>query len=281
MNNIIFNQQETSEIGIGTWHIGEGNSQRTTAEMNAIKYGLDNGINVIDTAEMYGEGLSESLIGNVIKDYNRDNFQLISKFYPFHATPKLIESSLKASLKRLQTNYLDLYLLHWRGDTPLEETIFGLEAMVKNGLIKNWGVSNFDINDLKELNSLKDGSNCRINEDLYNIGSRSIEYSILPWQKKHNMSFIGYSPFGSDGGEYLKIKPILNELAQQKHITVHQLLLAWVLRNHDILSIPKTSSIAHMQSNIEAVDVTFTNDELELINKSYPQPTANSTLETI
>jgi len=281
LNNIIFNQQETSEIGIGTWHIGEGNSQRTTAEMNAIKYGLDNGINVIDTAEMYGEGLSESLIGNVIKDYNRDNFQLISKFYPFHATPKLIESSLKASLKRLQTNYLDLYLLHWRGDTPLEETIFGLEAMVKNGLIKNWGVSNFDINDLKELNSLKDGSNCRINEDLYNIGSRSIEYSILPWQKKHNMSFIGYSPFGSDGGEYLKIKPILNELAQQKHITVHQLLLAWVLRNHDILSIPKTSSIAHMQSNIEAVDVTFTNDELELINKSYPQPTANSTLETI
>jgi len=137
LNNINFNQRETSEIGIGTWHIGEGNSQRTTAEMNAIKYGLDNGINVIDTAEMYGEGLSESLIGNVIKDYNRDNFQLISKFYPFHATPKLIESSLKASLKRLQTNYLDLYLLHWRGDTPLEETIFGLEAMAKNGLIKN------------------------------------------------------------------------------------------------------------------------------------------------
>ena len=145
---------------------------------------------------MYGEGLSETLISKVIKDYPREKFQLVSKFYPYHATEKLIETSLKKSLQRLQTDYLDLYLLHWRGDTPLIETVTGLEKMVQAGLIKNWGVSNFDLNDLKELSQLKNGTNCRVNEDLYNIGSRGIEYDILPWQKQHQMSFIGYSPFG-------------------------------------------------------------------------------------
>ena len=281
MKYITFNQQKTSAIGIGTWHIGEGNQSRTESEMQAMRYGLDNGINTIDTAEMYGEGLSETLVGNVIKDYSRDNIQLISKFYPYHATPELIESSLKASLKRLQTDYLDLYLLHWRGDTPLQETVNGLEKMVQAGLIKNWGVSNFDLSDLEELDGLENGENCRINEDLYNVGSRGIEYSILPWQKKHNMSFIGYSPFGSDGGEYLKIKPVLNELAQQKHVTVHQLLLAWVLRNNDILSIPKTSSIEHMKDNIDALNINFTTDELALIELSYPAPKKDESLESI
>ncbi|KRO00154.1 aldo/keto reductase [Companilactobacillus kimchiensis] len=281
MKSITFNHQNTSAIGIGTWHIGEGNSDKTEAEMAAIKYGLDHGINVIDTAEMYGEGLSEKLVGNVIKDYHRDDLQLISKFYPYHATPKLIEESLKASLKRLQTDYLDLYLLHWRGDIPLEETVLGLEKMVQAGLIKNWGVSNFDLNDLQELTSIPDGKNCRINEDLYNIGSRGIEYSILPWQKKNHMSFIGYSPFGSDGSEYLKIEPILTAMANQKHVSVHQLLLAWVLRNHDLLSIPKTGSVEHMQSNLAAIDIKFTADELELLDLSYPEPKHNGDLDTI
>lgn len=281
MKYITFNHQNTSAIGIGTWHLGEGNQVQTEAEMQAIRYGLDHGINLIDTAEMYGEGLSESLVGNVMKDYHREDLQLISKFYPFHATPELIKTSLKASLKRLQTDYLDLYLLHWRGDTPLSETIFGLEQMVQTGLIKNWGVSNFDLADLKELSNLENGQNCRINEDLYNIGSRGIEYSILPWQKQHDMSFVGYSPFGSDGSEYLNIKPVIKEMAQTKNISVHQLLLAWVIRNHDLLSIPKTGSVTHMQSNLAAIDVQFTEDELRLLDKYYPKPTQEPSLETI
>lgn len=281
MESINFNHQSTSAIGIGTWHLGEGDSQKTVAETATIKYGLDHGINVIDTAEMYGEGLSESLIGNVIKDYHRPDFQLISKFYPFHATPKLIESSLKASLKRLQTDYLDLYLLHWRGDTPLADTVAGLEKMVQAGLIRNWGVSNFDRNDLEELIKVPNGQNCRINEDLYNIGSRGVEYSILPWQKEHDMSFIGYSPFGSDGSEYLQIKSVLKTMAQEKQVTVHQLLLAWVMRNRDVLSIPKTSSIEHMKSNLAALDISFTTDELELLDQSYPAPNQDEQLDTI
>jgi Predicted oxidoreductases (related to aryl-alcohol dehydrogenases) len=126
---ITFNHQNTSSIGIGTWHVGEGNNKQIDSEMDAIRYGLDHGINVIDTAEMYGEGLSEKLVGNVISDYQRDKLQLISKFYPFHATPELIERSLKASLQRLQTDYLDLYLLHWRGNTPLKKQF----TVLKNG----------------------------------------------------------------------------------------------------------------------------------------------------
>ncbi len=281
MKSITFNHQNTSAIGIGTWHIGEGNQAKTESEMAALKFGLDHGINVIDTAEMYGEGKSETLIGNVIKNYSRSDFQLISKFYPFHATPKLIEQSLKASLKRLQTDYLDLYLLHWRGQTPLAETVEGLENMVQAGLIRNWGVSNFDIEDLKELDALPAGKNCRVNEDLYNIGSRGIEYSILPWQKEHHMSFIAYSPFGSDGSEYLKIAPVIQEMAKQKHITAYQLLLAWVIRNHDLLSIPKSSSAEHMKQNIEAVDISFSADELELLDKTYPAPKNERPLDTI
>ncbi|WP_334352444.1 aldo/keto reductase [Companilactobacillus sp. HBUAS56257] len=281
MKNILFNQQQTSAIGIGTWHLGEGNATENNRQMEAIKYGLDHGINLIDTAEMYGEGLSETLIGKTIKDYPRDKFQLVSKFYPYHATEKLIETSLKKSLQRLQTDYLDLYLLHWRGDTPLSETVTGLEKMVQAGLIKNWGVSNFDLADLKELSQLEHGTNCRVNEDLYNIGSRGIEYDILPWQKQHQMSFIGYSPFGSDGGAYLNIKPVLKEMAQSKNITIHQLLLAWVIRNHDLLSIPKTSSVEHMKSNLDAIDISFTPDELELLDQNYPKPNQKTSLETI
>lgn len=281
MKYITFNHQKTSNIGIGTWHIGEGNNKQTTSEIEAIKYGLDHGINTIDTAEMYGEGLSEKLVGTVLQDYHRNDLQLISKFYPFHATPNLIERSLKSSLKRLQTDYLDLYLLHWRGETPLKETVYGLEKMVQAGLIRNWGVSNFDLHDLKELSDLPNGKNCCVNEDLYNIGSRGVEHSILPWQKEHDMSFIGYSPFGSENGEYLKIKPILKEMAQQKQITVHQLLLAWVLRNRDLLSIPKTASVEHMRSNLAAIDIDFAKDELELLNQTYPASKKDGQLDTI
>ncbi|MFD1418542.1 aldo/keto reductase [Companilactobacillus keshanensis] len=281
MRQITFNQQNASAIGLGTWRMGEGNNAKNEEELKTIQYGLDHGITVLDTAEMYGDGKSETLIGKAIQGYNRDDFQLISKFYPNHATPELIKSSLENSLKRLKTDYLDLYLLHWRGATPLAETIAGLQAVQKAGYIKNWGVSNFDIADLKELDSLAGGNECRVNEDLYNVASRGIEYSILPWQKEHKMSFIGYSPFGSDGGDFLTIKPILIEMAKQKHVTVYQLLLAWVLRNHNILSIPKSSTIEHLKDNMAAVDIKFTADELKLIDSEYPKPNKNTQLEVI
>ncbi|WP_125568739.1 aldo/keto reductase [Companilactobacillus insicii] len=280
MRQIQFNGQKTSIIGMGTWRIGESDEKKDS-EIDTIRYGLDHGINVIDTAEMYGEGASEKLVGEATKYYDRTKYQLISKFYPYHATPELIKNSLHNSLKRLQTDYLDVYLLHWRGDTPLEETISGLEEVKKAGYIKEWGVSNFDIDDLKELISLPNGDNCKVNQNLYNIESRGVEYNVLPWQKEHNISFMGYSPFGSDKNSYLHPKQIIKELADQKNITVFQLLLAWAIRNNNVLSIPKTSSVEHLKSNLKAVDVSFTNDELELLDRFYPAPIHAVPLDTI
>lgn len=280
MRQIQFNGQPTSIIGMGTWRMGES-AEKKDAEIETIRYGLDHGITLIDTAEMYGEGASETLIGEATKCYSRDKYQLISKFYPYHATPELIKKSLHDSLDRLQTDYLDVYLLHWRGDTPLEETISGLEDVKKAGYIKDWGVSNFDIDDLKELASLPNGENCKVNQNLYNIESRGVEYSILPWQREHSISFMGYSPFGSDKNAYLHPKQIVEELAEQKHITVFQLLLAWAIRNNDVLSIPKTSSVSHLKSNLKAVDVELTSDELDLLDKYYPVPTHEVPLDTI
>lgn len=280
MRQIQFNNQPTSIIGMGTWRIGEDPSKKEE-EIKTIQYGLNNGITLIDTAEMYGEGASETLIGEAIKEFNRQKFQLVSKFYPYHATPKLIKRSLENSLKRLQTDYLDLYLLHWRGDTPLSETLLGLEDMKKAGYIKDFGVSNFDINDLKELNSLPNGDQCKVNQNLYNIESRGIEYSILPWQKEHNISFMGYSPFGSDKNAYLHPKKVITDMANQKNISTFQLLLAWVIRNNDLLSLAKTSSVDHLKDNMKAVDIRFTRDELETLDKYYPAPTKEAPLDVI
>jgi len=280
MRQIQFNGQPTSILGMGTWRIGEDPAKKAS-EIKTIKYGLNHGITLIDTAEMYGEGASETLVGEAIQGFDRSKFQLVSKFYPYHATPKLIKQSLENSLKRLQTDYLDMYLLHWRGDTPLEETISGLEDVKKAGYIKDWGVSNFDINDLKELYSLPNGDHCKVNQNLYNIESRGVEYSILPWQAEHDISFMGYSPFGSDKNAYLHPKEIIGNMAAQKHISAFQLLLAWVIRNNNILSIPKTSSVAHLKDNLGAIDVEFTGDELELLNSYYPAPTAEKPLDVI
>lgn len=281
MKEITFNNRKSSAIGMGTWRVGEGDLLRTQKEISIIQYGLKHGVNVIDTAEMYGNGKAESAVGRAIKNIDRDSFQLISKFYPYHATPELIKDSLTKSLKRLNTDYLDVYLLHWRGDTPLAETVQGLEAVKKEGLIKSWGVSNFNTNDLKELAAVPDGENCQVNEDLYNLTSRGVEYSILPYQKEHGIDFVGYSPFGSDKNEYLTLKDEVGEVAAQKHISIFELLLAWTIRNQDVLSIPKTSSIDHFMTNLHAVDIEFTADELELLDKIYPAPTSENNLDTI
>lgn len=281
MRTIEFNNRKSSIIGMGTWRIGEGDLLKTQKEISILKYGLHHGVNVIDTAEMYGNGKSEKAIGVAIKGFNREDFQIISKFYPYHATPKLIKESLEKSLNRLQTDYLDSYLLHWRGNTPLAETVAGLEAVKKEGLIKSWGVSNFSTDDLKELAQVPDGENCQINEDLYNLTSRGVEYSVLPYQKEHGIDFVGYSPFGSDQNAFLNLKSEVGDVAAQKHISIFELLLAWTIRNNNVLSIPKTSSTDHFMMNLHAADIEFTPDELELLDKIYPKPTQETPLDSI
>ena len=267
----LFQELKSSKIGMGTWNIGEDSTKRKN-EINALRYGIENGITVIDTAEMYGEGKSENLVGEAIKGYDRSQLYLISKFYPYHATPQLERKSLERSLQRLGTDYLDLYLLHWRGVIPLATTVAGLQKLQQDGLIKHWGVSNFDTSDMKELFSISGGEKCFVNEDLYNLQQRGVEYDLLSWQKRHQVNFIGYSPFNSGDGNSIKITKNLKLIAKNHHATPHQIMLTWAIRSSNVLSIPKAGKISHMQENIEAQEIKLSEDELALINKDFPQP---------
>ena len=268
-------------LGMGTWYLGEGNAAKTQQELSALRYGLDHGIKVIDTAEMYGEGAAETLVGQAIAPYDRHQLYLISKFYPWHATATQMKKALEASLARLGTDYLDLYLYHWRGNTPLAETLTGMAALKKAGLIKAYGVSNFDVTDLKEAAELPGGIDISANEVLYNLKARGIDYDLRTYQKQHDQSLIGYSPFNSGSGNTIILPQGLQDLAKAKHITAHQLMLAWTWRHQDVLAIPKASSVAHVQANLDAMHTTFTSDELTLIDSAFPEPTQHVPLAMI
>lgn len=267
-------------LGMGTWHLGE-NPRTQKEEIAALRYGLTHGLKVIDTAEMYGSGKSERLVGKAIKGYDRSKIFLISKFYPYHATPALERKSLTASLKRLGTDYLDLYLLHWRGSHRLSDTIVGLQALQKSGLIRHWGVSNFDLADMKEMMAIPGGPSCYANEDLYNLLHRGVEYDLLPWQIKQQISFIAYSPFNSKKGNSIRITHNLKTVARAHHAKPHQIMLAWIMRHRQVLTIPKASTVKHMKENIAALKIKLTEDDLRLINSDFPGPTAKEPLAMI
>lgn len=267
-------------LGMGTWHLGERPEHRKE-EIAALRYGLTHGLKVIDTAEMYGDGQSEKLVGQAIKGYDRSHLFLISKFYPYHATPSLERKSLEASLKRLGTDYVDLYLLHWRGNHRLSDTVVGLQALQKSGLIRHWGVSNFDLADMKELFSVPGGKECFANEDLYNLAHRGVEYDLLPWQKEKQLNFIGYSPFNSRNNKTLRITHNLKAVARAHDATPHQIMLAWVIRSGQVLSIPEAASVKHMKENIAAQKIKLTDDDLRLLNSDFPVPTSKQSLAMI
>ncbi|QNQ81185.1 aldo/keto reductase [Lactobacillus sp. PV034] len=275
-----FEDLNLPKMGMGTWNIG-GNPGQRKEEIAALRYGIDNGISIIDTAEMYGAGKSESLIKSAIKGYDRSKLFLISKFYPYHATPALERESLEKSLQRLGTDYLDLYLLHWRGPTRLSDTVAGLQALQKEGLIKYWGVSNFDTEDMKELFALPGGSECFVNEDLYNLEQRGIEYDLLPWQVKNKVNFIGYSPFNSGDGNTMRITKNLKLVARNHQATPHQIMLAWTIQGENMISIPKAGKINHMKENIAALDIKLTQEDLKLLNADFPPPTSKQPLASI
>jgi diketogulonate reductase-like aldo/keto reductase len=261
--------------------MGEGGSAKTDQEIASLRYGLDHGLTVIDTAEMYGEGAAERVVGQAIKDRDRRQIYLISKFYPWHATAQLIRQSLAQSLARLGTDYLDLYLLHWRGTTPLAETIATLAQLQQEGRIRAYGVSNFDTDDLAEACNVPGGAGIVANEVLYNVAARGIEYDLIPAQQQKGITLIGYSPYGSGDGRAIRVPAALQGLAADKGITVHQLLLAWVLRSGNVLSIPKASSIEHMQANIDAATVQLTSADCALIDQFFPAPTRKVPLAEI
>ena len=273
MKKVTINNQVLPALGIGTWEIGDDTKLRDE-EIAAIRAGLDAGLSVIDTAEMYGNGRSEELVGEAIKPYPRAKIFLISKVLPQNASAKKMRQSLQSSLQRLQTDYLDLYLYHWRGMVPLSETISELQALQNEGLIRSWGVSNFDLDDMQELWQLPEGQNCVVNEDLYNLETRGIEYSLLPWQREHHVPLIAYSPLGRGpkmGSTMMKNEAVL-QVAEEHKASTYQILLAWVMQQPDVLAIPKSSSSKHLLSNLKALDIELTPEDLQILEKAYPKP---------
>lgn len=269
-------------IGMGTWHMGDSPAKRSQ-EIEALRYGLENNIEVIDTAEMYGEGNSENLIGEAIQDVKREDIYLISKFYPFHAQEPDLERSLENSLKRLGTDYLDLYLLHWKSSTPLEETIESLEKYVNDGRIRAWGVSNFDAADMKGMWELKNGENCTANQVLYNIASRGIEYDLLPLQRGKSLPTIAYSPIaqGDTRGDKVSSNKVLQKIAKEHDVSVFQVMLAWAIRHNDVLAIPQSSDKKHIQENIDAQSIQLSEAEKQLIEKEFPASNRKTPLDII
>ncbi|WP_179394300.1 aldo/keto reductase [Lacticaseibacillus absianus] len=267
-------------LGIGTWGLGEGSTAQSEAELASLRLGLDHGLQVIDTAEMYGDGAAETLVGQAIQGRARDQLVLISKFYPWHATARKMRVALEASLRRLGTDYLDLYLLHWRGNTPLRETLTGLQALQQAGLIRAYGVSNFDVADLQDALALPGGAQLAANEVLYNLTARGIEVDLCATHAAHGLTTIGYSPFNSGRGTSIHLPRAVHALARAKGLSDHQLMLAWTLRDQ-VLSIPKAASPAHMQADLAAQAVTWTAPELAQIEAAFPRPSHKVPLQMI
>ncbi|MDK4449871.1 aldo/keto reductase [Enterococcus casseliflavus] len=276
------NKQSVLAVGMGTWHMGD-DPAKEKAEIDALQAGIKAGAAVIDTAEMYGEGNAETLVGKAIQPFTRGDLYLISKVYPWNASADELPKALDRSLARLGTDYLDLYLLHWRGDVPLAETVDALEAAKASGKIRAWGVSNFDVADMEELLRLENGDQCAANQVLYNLGARGIEYDLFPWQAEAEIPVIAYSPIaqGDRLGHHFKNDEVLKELAEAKGCTIFQLLLAWTLRQPHVLAIPQTSDSLHMLQNIEACKIVFSQSELAAIDARFPAPTKKQPLAMI
>ena len=260
-------------LGLGTWRMGERKSERG-AELKAIKLGLELGIRLIDTAEMYGEGVAEEIVGEAMGAL-RDEIYLVSKVYPHNASRKGTVAACERSLKRLKTDRLDLYLLHWRGSHPLAETVEAFEALKKAGKIKSWGVSNLDAGDLDELASVPNGSNCVSDQVLYHLGSRGIEWQLLPKCQKSKIMVMAYSPLGQ--GPLLR-KPALGRLASKHNCDAAAVAVAWVLRHPGVVTIPKATQPDHVRANFKAVDVKLDAEDLAALDATFPPPKRGSPL---
>ena len=269
-------------IGQGTWFLGEKKST-FEQEREALIAGVGAGMTLIDTAEMYGNGKAEELIGRAIAGMDREKLFIVSKVYPHNAGRKNIFKSCMASMERMGVDYLDLYLLHWRGGIPLSETVACMEQLKKEGKIRRWGVSNFDTDDMEELWSVPNGKNCAVNQVLYHVASRGIEYDLLPWMREHKVPLMAYCPLaqGGDLRRGLFENRVLKAIAAAHETTVSQVLLAFVVRGGDTIAIPRTGKAAHTLLNAAADTVVLTEEELAAIDREFPAPTRKVYLDIV
>jgi diketogulonate reductase-like aldo/keto reductase len=265
------------KLGQGTWYLGE-DPYRREDEVAALRLGLDLGLTLIDTAEMYGDGAAEKLVGEAIAG-RRDQVFLVSKVLPQHATREGTLAACERSLKRLATDQIDLYLLHWRGRIPLAETIDAFEILMADGRIRYWGVSNFDVNDMEDLAATRGGDAVATDQVLYNLTRRGIEFDLLPWCRKFDLPIMAYSPI--EQGRLLN-HPGLREIADRHPGTTEaQVALAWVLRLDNVCAIPRTGSPVHVRENRAALDIRLTAQDLADLDRWFPPPTSKKPLEMI
>jgi diketogulonate reductase-like aldo/keto reductase len=254
-------------LGQGTWGMGEDPAERAE-EIRSLRLGLDLGLTLIDTAESYGDGAAEELVAEAV-DGVRDDVFLVTKVLPSNATRRGTIEACERSLKRLRTEVLDMYLLHWRGQIPLEKTIQGLTELLEAGKIRHWGVSNFDAIDLAEVLTIAGGNAVETDQVLYNLTYRGIEFELLPWCRDRGVPIMAYSPINRG---LLIEDDVVVEIAEKHDATPAQIALAWVLRHDDICAIPKAAIHEHVRENRGALDVHLDKDDLKLLDEAFPPP---------
>ena len=274
------NGAEVPALGLGTWYLGD-DAGRRAREIAALRTGIEKGMTLIDTAEMYGGGRSERLAGEAIKGTERGRLFIVSKVLPNNAGRRGIFRSCEESLQRLGTDYLDLYLLHWRGSVPLAETVECMEKLERDGMIRGWGVSNFDTDDMEELRRVKGGDGCLVNQVLYHAASRGIEYSLLPQMRERGVALMAYCPLAQGGSlrRGLFRSRALNDIAARRGATVAQILLAWAIRGGNTVAIPRSSSPEHTAENAGADAIELTAEELAAIDREFAPPRRKEPLD--
>jgi diketogulonate reductase-like aldo/keto reductase len=268
--------EKVAALGQGTWHMGESRS-RARDEVAALRAGIDLGMTLIDTAEMYASGGAEEIVAEAVAG-RRDEVYIVSKVLPENATRRGTIAACERSLKRLKTDRIDLYLLHWRGSPPLKGTVEAFDELMGAGKIRAWGVSNFDLSDMQELFGLPGGKACATNQVLYNLSRRGIEHDLLPWCAKQRVSIMAYSPV--EQGRILRNRALL-EVGKRHNVTAAQVALAWTLHHSHVISIPKAGTVAHVKENFGALDVTLTAEDHATLDKAFPPPKGPRSLEML
>jgi diketogulonate reductase-like aldo/keto reductase len=268
--------KEVPALGLGTWNMGDSRPS-ATREVESIRKAIDLGMTLIDTAEMYADGRSEEVVGKAISG-RRDEVFLVSKVYPWNASARGTVEACENSLARLGTDRLDLYLLHWRGEHPLAETVAAFERLKKDGKIGNWGVSNFDTDDMEELFAVPDGKNCAANQVLYNLSRRGPEFLLLPWCQQHGVPLMAYSPI--EQGRILNNHELIR-IAKAYQATPAQLALAFLLERDGVIAIPKSASVSRVEENRGATDLEITDEDWAALDAAFPPPTRRIPLEML
>lgn len=267
--------KKVAQLGLGTWRMGESAATRAQ-EVNVLRHSIDSGITLIDTAEMYGEGGAEEVLGDAIRG-QRDGLFLVSKVYPWNASRRGTIAACERSLKRLGTDRIDLYLLHWRGDPPLADTVAAFEQLKRDGKIGLWGVSNFDRDDMDQLLALPDGTHCAVNQVYYNLAKRWPEARLIERQRSAGIATMAYSPL--DQGRLIGHR-VLKAIADRYGVTAAQVALAWLLQFDDVMPIPKTSRVEGVDEILGACDVKLSGQDLAELSAAFPPPRASARMET-